>query len=575
MTRSLTSLALLVALSLSARAEILVVEPSLNVYDANGVHLMTVGGASGDDLDESSAGDIYVCSSGGNVTMVSSSFAVMGSWSAGGSVYGMCIGGSPEMAYFAHSSIANVREYTLMGTFVQGYQPPGPVGFSNINLRDCAFAANGDLWVANFGNGGIMNVFTPPSTTQVTTISAGPISTPFGVTQAPNGDLWVVNQNSPHAVMRYDSMGTLVTTWTPSFPISGQMRDGFAATPNDEILMGGYGESIVRLYDAMGSFISSFNLATGNCVGMRWQGGAASLPTCMITAPTMGASVAGDVALDFDADEPMGAALDSLFEFSTDAGMTWTAATAAAGSTLANPDLARAVPFSATFTWDSAADMVGLAGSQAADLRVTVSNAMGSSNTCTVTGLMVDNMPTCTITSPAPMSTAAGAQDIVFDAAHPAMLALTSTFEFSTDAGLTWSQATATASSPTANPDSARAAPFTGVTFGWDAAADLATLAGPGTVTFRATVDDGVGGASTCMVDLEVACLLCGDCNENQLGPDIIDALAAAQFAAGLSTPSPIQSLCCDVDSSTSITVIDALVIAQAAAGLMPSLSCP
>jgi hypothetical protein len=68
---------------------------------------------------------------------------------------------------------------------------------------------------------------------------------------------------------------------------------------------------------------------------------------------------------------------------------------------------------------------------------------------------------------------------------------------------------------------------------------------------------------------------LCGDCNEDGNGPTVLDALAAAQMGAGLTSPSPSQEGCCDVDSSGSITVLDALVMAQDAAGLPATLSCP
>lgn len=39
--------------------------------------------------------------------------------------------------------------------------------------------------------------------------------------------------------------------------------------------------------------------------------------------------------------------------------------------------------------------------------------------------------------------------------------------------------------------------------------------------------------------------------------------------------PTPTQILCCDVDSSLTITVVDALGIAQDSAGLATMLACP
>jgi hypothetical protein len=64
---------------------------------------------------------------------------------------------------------------------------------------------------------------------------------------------------------------------------------------------------------------------------------------------------------------------------------------------------------------------------------------------------------------------------------------------------------------------------------------------------------------------------LCGDCNgDGQL--NIVDALVAAQSAAGLFLPPSLER--CDVNSSTAVDIVDALLMAQAAAGLAPTLSC-
>ena len=66
----------------------------------------------------------------------------------------------------------------------------------------------------------------------------------------------------------------------------------------------------------------------------------------------------------------------------------------------------------------------------------------------------------------------------------------------------------------------------------------------------------------------------CGDCDLDSQGPDVIDALQAAQISIGVVTPNAYQVPCCDVDSSGVIDITDALMIAQVSVGLPIMLTC-
>jgi hypothetical protein len=68
---------------------------------------------------------------------------------------------------------------------------------------------------------------------------------------------------------------------------------------------------------------------------------------------------------------------------------------------------------------------------------------------------------------------------------------------------------------------------------------------------------------------------ICGDCNgTGGLPATILDALTAAQLAAGIAAPTTQQQCTCDVNTSGGIEVLDALTIAQASAGLPVTLTC-
>jgi hypothetical protein len=78
----------------------------------------------------------------------------------------------------------------------------------------------------------------------------------------------------------------------------------------------------------------------------------------------------------------------------------------------------------------------------------------------------------------------------------------------------------------------------------------------------------------TLLAPLAGAQMICGDCDGNG-AITVLDALVAAQIAAGITTPTPVQQALCDVQGDIDVDVVDALRLAQEAAGLTPGLTCP
>jgi hypothetical protein len=184
-----------------------------------------------------------------------------------------------------------------------------------------------------------------------------------------------------------------------------------------------------------------------------------------------------------------------------------------------------------------------------------------------------------------PVSPVSGDIAIDVDVDSPFSLATDLTFEHSTDGGVTFLLSQPAVTSPLPNP--APGTPIGMSTFLWDSAADLVGSVTPQAgVLARVSIFD-VGAPAPGMADCQTlpfevdntpAALcqaICGDCSENGIGPEIIDALQAAQIAAGLLTPTAGQIGCCDVNASLLTDILDALIIAQGAAGLSVTLSCP
>jgi hypothetical protein len=304
-------------------------------------------------------------------------------------------------------------------------------------------------------------------------------------------------------------------------------------------------------------------------------------PGCVINAPAMGATVTGVVDVDHDLSHPTSLPVDVTYEWSTDAGATYAMCTAAATSVLPNPAPGITTPATGlVFQWDSAADLVGAIMIQTTTIRITGDDG-AAQGSCTV-DVDVDNvapLPTCTlgVTSALPAS---GDIDLEVtpDSVSAGMVDVA--FEYSLDAGATWLPATpgGTSVNPTPGLPVAIPAPFT-----WDSRADAVGDVVPAVgVLARALVDDGVslvpGECQTAPFDVDntaICSTLCGDCNTDTTGPTIVDALVAAQFSAGIGTPTVLQTGCCDVNSSMTIDIIDALQMAQVSAGIMLMLSCP
>lgn len=186
--------------------------------------------------------------------------------------------------------------------------------------------------------------------------------------------------------------------------------------------------------------------------------------------------------------------------------------------------------------------------------------------------------PSCTVTGPMVCTT--GAIDLTVDAMNMAMPGdMTITVEYSPAGMGTFLPCTMTGAS--ANPNPTVMAPPGMYDFQWDAAADGVGAMGCEMFDIQVTVIDMVSAAtSTCTTTVEgdnssLCQTVCGDCDDNGAGPDILDALTAAQIAAGLIMPSMTQTGCCDTDNSGAVNVLDALTMAQGAAGLMVTLTCP
>jgi hypothetical protein len=392
----------------------------------------------------------------------------------------------------------------------------------------------------------------------------------FSLVYSPNTSDLLLQQNSGYG---YSDVASTPFSYTP----------GVWYRMEVEFLGGGSIEG--RLYDSSGTaLLASVSYTSAAIVpgqlALRSFGGhytdtieLLAAVGCAFTTPSSGVTVSGVVPIDFDTTSSTGLPVDALLEFTTDAGTTFTTCT----SPGANPMLGLAAPGTGYLCdWDSVADLVGLTAPTATDIRISVTDGTDSGE-CFV-DVTVDNGPSCSLSllsSPPFMNEI----DLEVTGDSHSSPTVDISFEYSVNGGTTWDPAT---------PDGGFTNPMLGVpvttptTWSWDSRADGVGLAAVAVgVLVRASVSDGAAAApGTCLstpfdVDNTALCPgACGDCDLNGVTPTIVDALLAAQIAAGLVTPTTPQTGCCDVNSSTAVEVLDALLIAQDSAGITVTMTC-
>ena len=397
--------------------------------------------------------------------------------------------------------------------------------------------------------GGMQSVFVPMTSNE-----------PDGLDVHPStGDIYIACSGNGGVMQVVDPAGAMLQT----FGTGMQFDPGTWPSPF------AFSNDATRVY--YGARASSYEL--------RAVDGFPGLVRCDLGTPLPGSTVTGDVTLTFDADDPQMDPVTATFEYSTDAGVSWHSCTPGAMSQHGNPSGLIVTPATGQgFVWDSLVDGVGRAMVAGATVRIQVSDGMNT-GFCQVL-VDVDNVapsPTCLLTT-SPI-TQRDDVSLALDLGSVNAPTVDVLVEWSSDGGATWNTASAAAGSSLANP--ATGVPTGSATLLWDSRGDGLALAVQQTVDLQVTVFDGVAVApGTCggAVTLDNTSLcggICGDCDLGGTGPTVLDALTAAQIAAGLVVPTLGQMGCCDINASMNIDVIDALGIAQAAAGLMPILTCP
>ncbi len=215
-------------------------------------------------------------------------------------------------------------------------------------------------------------------------------------------------------------------------------------------------------------------------------------PVAPVVSVTTPSSPSGSpVTITYELSDDNGDECTVSFDFSIDSGTTWTSCTAYTGDS--NPQLNVTPGTGHTFLWDADADLA--APVTVVMVRVTADDGgNGGSGEDTTGEFAVDTSitpntpPVVSVTTPA--SPSSSPVIITYDLTDDDGDNCTVTFEYSTDGGTTWYMCIAAGGD--SNPQT-NVAPANGLTFDWDAQADLPDQLV--NVVVRVTADDGNGGS--------------------------------------------------------------------------------
>lgn len=148
-----------------------------------------------------------------------------------------------------------VVRFDLDGNFVDEFTAVGvPNGLGHI------WDANGDFYIAQYGNGGngIIHRFGPDGQDKGTFINSAIIQGPTNIWWGPAGDMYITDWTVGN-VLRYSSSGSYKGVWA-----TGMVNpEGVATLPNGDVLIGDWGVDAVHRFDSLGTSLGNFNTAGG------------------------------------------------------------------------------------------------------------------------------------------------------------------------------------------------------------------------------------------------------------------------------------------------------------------------